>query len=285
MRLAALDLTTGEPTVDRRLSGRDTDAWPAPAKGPAAAVQNRLPGTLPDILSTDGEAIFLGWTALDTDGNVIDQRKPHLFSTTNFLDDTWWHRTYWQVGTWMRGGFGGWPQAARQTPAGRLLVLDQRVVYGYGREKYDVGNPTAVHAGHVGVVKDGYQESGRVEPTANPMRLFAANLPPDPIMARRGSHEVGYRWRQPIPVIARGLVLAGDVLWIAGPQAETQHLALARVGAADPGSLIAVDPSDGSEVSHVHLAAPPVLDGMAIVPGRIVMACEDGMLACYASTR
>ena len=49
----------------------------------------------------------MGWACFDREGKNVADVEPHLFSATGFLDDTWWHRTYWQYGVWFRGGFGG----------------------------------------------------------------------------------------------------------------------------------------------------------------------------------
>jgi len=48
---------------------------------------------MPDILSAGDGLVYMRWMGLDGEGNVTNV-KPHLFSATGFLDDTWWHRTY-----------------------------------------------------------------------------------------------------------------------------------------------------------------------------------------------
>jgi hypothetical protein len=64
------------------------------------------------------------------------QRGPtqHLFAPMGFLDDTWFHRSYWVFGRSFAGGHGGYYQAGKYTPSGRLLVFDDDNVYGYGRK-------------------------------------------------------------------------------------------------------------------------------------------------------
>jgi hypothetical protein len=58
----------------------------------------------------------------------------HLFSPTGFLDDIWWHRSYWVFGRVWKSGAGGYFQAGRVNPAGRPMVFDDTTVYGYGRK-------------------------------------------------------------------------------------------------------------------------------------------------------
>jgi hypothetical protein len=51
-----------------------------------------------------------------------------------FLDDSWFHRSYWVLGKSFAGGHGGYYQAGRFAPSGRLLVQGNGYVYGYGRK-------------------------------------------------------------------------------------------------------------------------------------------------------
>jgi outer membrane protein assembly factor BamB len=280
IHLYALELLTGKPAIQKRLDGRDSQSWLASTSRRAGA--NRLPGTLPDILSTSGDAVFMGWTCFDAAGQLADVAEPHLFSATGFLDDTWWHRTYWQYGTWMRGGFGGWPQAARRTPAGRLMVVNDDTVFGFGRSKYDAGNPERVHAGHVGVIKDGYQDSGRVDHSQNPQHLYAAVKPGTEGAAKGKPGVVRYKWQTPAPMLVRGMVLADQTLFIAGPAARQNNRGLAELATVQPGLLRAVSAADGTTLADGKLAAAPVLDGMAAVSGRLLISCTDGSVRCLA---
>jgi hypothetical protein len=51
-----------------------------------------------------------------------------------FLDDTWFHRSYWVYGRSFAGGHNGYYQAGKYTPSGRILVADKSRVYGFGRK-------------------------------------------------------------------------------------------------------------------------------------------------------
>ena len=50
-----------------------------------------------------------------------------------FLDDTWFHRSYWVYGKNFAGGHNGYFQAGKYTTEGRILVHDDKNVYGYSR--------------------------------------------------------------------------------------------------------------------------------------------------------
>jgi hypothetical protein len=279
IRLYALNVASGEPVIEKRLDGRDPSCWTLAGDGGRRG-GNRMNGTLPDILSASDERIFMGWACFDSQGRLAADTEPHLFSATGFLDDTWWHRTYWQYGTWMRGGFGGWPQAARAVPAGRLLVDAGDALFGFGREKYDVGNPAGVHAGHVGVIKDGYQESGRVDHAQNPMRLFCC-VKPTGGAGRGKPGPIEFRWQKPVPMVVRGMVLANDTLLIAGPDAGQDRRGLALLGTPQPGRLWSVSAADSQKQAECKLTAAPVLDGMAAAAGRLYMATTDGSVVCF----
>ena len=110
----------------------------------------QMPVGLPDILSSDGESIFMRSQRMDKEGNrfnigpnsgdfagqaaVQGGKHAHLFAPMGFLDDTWFHRSYWVYGESFAGGHAGYYQAGRFTPSGRLLVFDLDNVYGFGRK-------------------------------------------------------------------------------------------------------------------------------------------------------
>jgi hypothetical protein len=63
-----------------------------------------------------------------------------------FLDDSWFHRSYWVYGKNFAGGHGGYFQAGKYTPEGRILVHDKDNVYGFAREsKYYKWTTTMEH--------------------------------------------------------------------------------------------------------------------------------------------
>jgi hypothetical protein len=57
----------------------------------------------------------------------------HLFAPMGFLDDSWFHRSYWVYGKNFAGGHNGYFQAGKYTPEGRILVHDDKNVFGYSR--------------------------------------------------------------------------------------------------------------------------------------------------------
>ena len=110
----------------------------------------QMPVGLPDILSCDGSYVYMRSQKMDLDGTRLEigpvsgnaqehgQAQEgdgrHLFAPMGFLDDTWFHRSYWVYGKNFAGGHNGYYQAGKATQAGRILVFDQDKVYGFGRK-------------------------------------------------------------------------------------------------------------------------------------------------------
>jgi outer membrane protein assembly factor BamB len=110
----------------------------------------QMPVGLPDILSTDGKFIYMKSQKFDLEGNrleigphsgdFVEQASvqkgdsAHLFAPMGFLDDSWFHRSYWVYGRSFAGGHGGYYQAGRFAPSGQIMVQGNGYVYGYGRK-------------------------------------------------------------------------------------------------------------------------------------------------------
>ncbi|HIQ19648.1 MAG TPA: methyltransferase domain-containing protein [Planctomycetes bacterium] len=252
-------------------------------------------GYLPDVLSAMGESVFLRSARFDRDLVPQPDKVPHLWSSVGFLDDTWWHRTYWQFGTSMASGWGGWPRAGRQVPSGRLLVTDGQRIFGYGRNQYDI--PGA----HVGVDAEGVWG-----PIAKGLgrwtyyRLFGKTVDAAPSRSgrRKGRQQPETQdpngWSRTVPVLARAMVLAGDTLFVAGPEdplgriarrpEEVDHLA-AALESTRGGRLLALSTDDGQTLADCPLPSPPVFDGMAAAAGRLFLATKRGEIVCLAAAQ
>jgi outer membrane protein assembly factor BamB len=147
LRMLRLDLATGAKLSESIMD----DTNPETGNNMQEKVMTlQMPVGLPDILSTDGRYIFMKSQKFDFEGNrleigpnsgsfveqVTKQRgdDAHIFAPMGFLDDTWFHRSYWVLGQSFAGGHGGYYQAGRFAPSGRLLVNGNGYVFGYGRK-------------------------------------------------------------------------------------------------------------------------------------------------------
>ena len=268
--LFGLDVRTGEVVADSVVSGRD----PETGEQPKDIIEGfDMPGGLPDVLSSDGEFVYMRDLKFDQQCQSCEGGGMHLFSPTGFLDETWWHRSYWLWGPEFKSGWPGWHQAGNTYPAGRLMVFNDQTIYGFGRSFYPKGN-----SGQWG--------------TGEEYRLYAATkalkeLPaPQSKEIRRGrkpypESRVQYNWSETIEPEARAMVLAGETLFVAGPHGDTHQSLPAYLGEQGI-SLQAISTQNGEAVTTYELASLPVLDGMAAAGGRLYLATKDGRVTCFA---
>lgn len=136
LRLCRLDAATGRLLSETVFDDRDPET--------GENLQRHVRGLnmavgLPDILSSDGDRLYMRSQVMDLEGNRLavgtaNSGHPHLFAPYGFTDDSWFHRTYWVYGDGFRGGIGGFGDG-RRFPAGRILAHNDSVVFGYGRKQ------------------------------------------------------------------------------------------------------------------------------------------------------
>lgn len=300
LRLLRLDAATGRPlsetVLDDRYPGTE-DNLQRDVKWP------NLPVALPDILSCDSRYLYMRSQPFDFDGrrpevstprNYKEQRgeTAHLFSPTGFLDDTWWHRTYWMWGRSYISAAGGWQLATYQTPAGKLLVCDETSVYGYGPAPLRfLGTPMVHHL-----------FACRKEPEIiNPNPKQPPRKQGTSIYGEVSATRLSYEWSQSAPLLARGLVLAGDTLFAAGPPVLVDEQEEAYLNYGDPqvqakmadhvaafegrkgAILMAVSKREGKTLAAYRLGSPPVFDGLIAADGRLFLATMDGRVLCLGA--
>jgi hypothetical protein len=241
--LLRVEADTGKVLSRTPLYSPDRKTGRQPAQfGPAY-----MPGMLEDILSTDGSFVYLRDTVFDQNGKVQAKGNPHLLTLTGFLDSTYAHRSYWLFGRRcsLSTGCSG---RDRSIVSGRLLVLNGKMIYGYGRARVHWSN----------ALEDG------------PYQLFAQ---------KQG--EPKPQWTKQVPIQVRAMILAGKVLFAAGPPAD----AVSRPEGPRPDErsvLMAFSAADGKELARGELGSPPVFDGMAAAGGKLYITLEGGSVACMA---
>ena len=283
MFLYKLDAATGRELNVRNLAVEEEKRNGGIASG----------GHLPDVLSTDGDSIFMRIARFDMELVRQKDTVAHLWSPVGFLDDSWWHRTYWQIGISMGSGWGGWPKAGNRVPAGRLLVTDGSRVFGFGRNQYDI--PGA----HLGIDATGvWGPIGDRQGRWTHYRLFSTTL--DAQAGKQSRREAQKPdasesdWTRRIGVLGRAMVLTGQTLFVGGPldgvkeiphePAEVDPLAEALETGRD-GRLLAVSANDGKTLADYQLPSPPVFDGMAAAKGRLYLSTKNGQVVCMSPAR
>ncbi|HUV64626.1 MAG TPA: PQQ-binding-like beta-propeller repeat protein, partial [Sedimentisphaerales bacterium] len=197
----------------------------------------------------------------------------HVFSTSGFLDDSWFNRTFWTYSaTWP-----GYYLAHRAAKTGQLLVVGPQKTY-------------AVQA---------YPSRNLQSPLFNPGEkgylLFADENDNEPVLAdyTRGvpkgigfTREEPPAWFEWVPVRVRGMVLAGRHLFVAGPPDV--------VDADDPmaafegrkGTLLRAHSAlDGKILAEYKLDVPPVFDGLIAANGQLYVSLENGTVLCMGPDR
>jgi outer membrane protein assembly factor BamB len=252
-----------------------------------------------------------------------------LFTTTGFLEDCWFHRLNWGLGlpraVNSRQQAGGIAYTSYQSadPFGKLIVFDGRCAYGvqnpYTVLKYTPSMYPPTHEGHlhqkysrysteyfpIGVRL--YEQASRPDagkgadakgrspkkakgaPAATAVAPAAAAPAPPAPAAPAPAAPAADKWAEKEPLQVRAMVLAGDVLLVAGwmDVVAIQPKSGAPVGAQSreegPAALWAVSPADGSILARYKLDASPAWDGMFAARGNLYLALKNGTVLCLGA--
>jgi len=197
----------------------------------------------------------------------------HMLARGGFLDDSGFNRLYWMYAAIWPGYY-----IAHLSPkAGQLLSVDATTTYAVQYfPSRTIHSPT-------------------FKPGTKGYLLFADDNGNEPVLdwrSRGRDKGMGYtrlappKWFQWVPVRIRGMVAAGDKLFVAGPPdampRDDPYAAFEdRMGAL----LWAVSTADGKKLAELKLDAPPVLDGLIAARGRLYVATTDGRLSCLGPGR
>jgi len=198
---------------------------------------------------------------------------PHIATTSGFLDDSWFNRTYWMYSDYWPGYY----LAHRAPKTGQLLVVGPRrtfAVQGYPSRNLQSPQFTPGKKGYL-LLAD---ENG--------------NEPVIPDYTRGIPKGIGFSRKEPpawfewVRVRIRGMVLAGDRLFVAGPPDVVSALDPMAAFEGRGGAVLRVHSSaDGSTLTERKLDAPPVFDGLIAAKGRLYMSSVDGTVLCLGQNR
>lgn len=301
LRFVRLDPMTGRKLSETIFDDRDPDTG---ENLQIHVTGLNMPVALPDVLSSDGKYVYMRSLPIQLDGTRkfveyislkdLEGDDRHLFSPTGFLDDTLWHRTYWVYGRAFASGAGGYSQAGRVEPAGRLLVVGDDTIYGYGRHWNYYRWTTPLEFELFATRKD--------------PRIVQAGTERKPIKKqgrRTGQSRVlpvtrfVTKWSNDVSVQVTAMVLSGGTLFAAGPpDVEDEEVAVNSLD--DPavgrklaeqfeafrgkrgGRLVAVSPDDGRLLAAYRLDWAPRFDGLIAAKGCLFATTADGKVVCLA---
>ena len=302
LQMLRLDPVTGEVISRETFTGRADDG-----RVLSGSEEKRL-AALPDVLSTDGENVYMrsgifrleegrirrkllpphqvnryGGNRQATPSDIVGESKAHLYSAYGYLDDSWFHRSYWVYND-LTSHRHGYATTGKSRPAGRILVMDEANVYGFGREK-QLFNWTSPME---------YRLFAETKAASVPKPAAQANA------KRKKKVKAASKmlWEEKAPILARGLVLAGNTLFVAGPpdildekrgdiREETPEIleAITEQEAAMQGrrgaKLMAFAKTSGKVLGECKTDAPPVWDGLIAANGKLYIALTDGSVQCW----
>ncbi len=302
MKLYRLNATTGELISQTKLDERNPETG-----GNAQELVKwlNMPVGRSDILSCDDQRIYMRSQSFDlqgrrlkmgpeidgpTEGSRQRGEGTHLFCPTGFLDDTWFHRTYWLYGRTWGSGWNGYFIAGKHAPAGKIMSVSDDSVYVFGRQPQYYRWTTPLEYRLFSASKEWRAPPAGAAPKPRPAanKRRKKNAGPVPV----GNAE-NYHWSDEVPVLVRAMVLAGETLFIAGPRdmlreegtakgKENQILEQEAALTGKAGAVLwAVSAEDGEKLHEYKLDYPPVFDGMAAAGDRLYLACVDGHISCW----
>ena len=300
IRVYGLEPETGKVLHEARLDG----PWPDPARDTGRPFD--MPGARNDVLTTDGTFIYLFQKkfnkALEVQEtpritNLGDREMGgrHVLATGGLLNDSGFNRIFWMYSSRWPGYY-----IANQAPkAGQILVVGETTTFAVKSYPLRNRHSPMMFPGEKGA--DGYllfADANDIEPY-----LYDGKGEPKPIrwlppLSKKIGHTrtmnavnrdkgIGFtraeppKWKTWKDVRIRAMVLAGDILFCAGPPdvlPEADPLA-AFEGRAG-GRLLAVSTADGRTVAERKLDAPPVFDGLIAAGGRLYLSRIDGTVVC-----
>ena len=192
----------------------------------------------------------------------------HLFTTSGFLDTSFFNRTYWMYSkTWT-----GFNMANLAPKAGQILVIGPDTTYALKAftsryalsPKYDPESK-------------GYQlvaDKNDNEPTLDP-RAWGKDKG---MGFSRGAPPVWNTW---LTVRVQAMVLAGKTLVACGPpdvlkEGDPEAAFRGRAGS----ELLALSAGDGKVLSRQSMKETPIFDGMISVDGRLFICTQQGDVVC-----
>jgi outer membrane protein assembly factor BamB len=266
IQLVGLELHTGRTRFREVLNSRDE-------KGDERLDNESVDGYLNDILSSDGERLFMRHRVLDLEGKPLPERVTHLHGADGFLSGDTTPRLIWTYAPLYtsrhQGAFYDRRLSRVFFPSGTILVEGEDAIYGFGVNHY--GRLTADAGGSAALFAAPKTGSVSADLTAREYRALAL----------KRQQLIAFNWWKRVPVRAWAMICAGDMLYVAGSRGRTTSRE--TLDGKEPGGLLAVSPKDGRVVADMTIPAMPTWDGMAVAGGNLYITMASGQVLCLWS--
>jgi len=278
-----------------------------------------MPVAMPDILSSDGQYVYMKSQTFTLDGKRVRVRpqrpdtqydeEVHLFSPISFLDDGWHQRTYWIYGRAAGEGWAEFQLPPKRVPCGRILCLDEKNAYAYARDpelmcntsvsEYRLYSADKRPARKVGIPRlEGTWIKGQY-PADNPLAAHTVDWKQLAQQPKERLSALSYNWVHEEPdIMAKAMVLANDRLFIAGPRDVVDEKTMwgrsnenafqekmaeqaAWLKGKHGGFMQVFSKTDGERLAEHKLECLPAFDGLVAARGRLYMVTERGSVLCY----
>jgi len=215
------------------------------------------------------------------------------FCPTGFLDDSWFHRTYWLYARTWGSGWCGYFIAGKHAPAGKILCVGDDQVYVFGRQPQYYRWTTPLEYRLFAARKEWKAAPRKAPPAKRPAakgKKKRRTAQPSPV-----TNKANYAWTTTVPILVRAMALADRTLFIAGPRDVLEESGRGKLDPAREKLIVrqeagylgkagavlrAVAAADGRTLAESRLPAPPVFDGMAAANARLYIALMDGSVVC-----
>ncbi len=305
LRLVRLEAATGKVVSETPIDERN----PKTGKNMQELVKwLNMPVGRPDVLSCDGKRLYMRSQSFDLDGKRLAMgpqvngpqegarqggEGTHLFCPTGFLDDSWFHRTYWLYARTWGSGWCGYYIAGKHAPAGKILCVGDDQVYVFGRRPQYYRWTTPLEYRLFAARKEWNAAPRKPQPAAKAAakgKKKRRTAQPTPV-----TNKANYAWTTTVPILVRAMALADRTLFIAGPADVLEETGRGKLDPAREKLIVkqeaaylgkagavlrAVATADGRTLAERRLPSPPVFDGMAAAKGRLYIALVDGSVVC-----
>ncbi len=241
-----------------------------------------MDGAKSDILVAGREDIYLFQKRFNSDLTLQETPRitklgdrmcgEHLMTTDGLLDTTWFNRTYWTHSD----RWPGYYFTYRGPKSGQILVFDDLFTYALKVYTKRVGHSPEFRPGENYLL---IADRNTTKPVLDVMEIGAEK-------GRGFSRTELPVWMEPVPIRAKGMVLAQDRLYLVGPPDLSPDQGAYESMIGKRGSLFrAVDSGDGKTLSELEMEQVPVFDGMIAAGGNLYITTMEGTLLCLGEKK